>query len=151
VSDKQTRIDDIEAAYAELRSAIQGVPAPKMSEVFLDDWSAKDVVAHTASWDEFAAADLARIRRGHLPCLAAFKESEVNDWNAFLMRPRRMFGLEQVMFESQHWHEAVVDALRGLPEAMFGAGLAGNLCAILAAHLREHAGHIRDWRAKQGI
>lgn len=149
--EKQTTIADIEAAYKELRSAIEGVPPDRMSEVFLDQWSAKDLVAHTASWDEFTVADFQRIARRHVPCLIAFKESEVNDWNAFLMRPRKMFPLEQVLFESSHWHGALIDELNGLPDALFGPGMVANVCVILHSHLREHAGHIRAWREQEGI
>lgn len=151
MSDKQAIIAKIEAAYKDLRSAIQGVAPDRMSEVFFDQWSAKDLVAHAASWDEFTAADFQRIARGHMPCLIAFEEREVNDWNAFFMGPRKMFPLEQVLFESEYWHAAVVDTLDGLPDALFGPGVVANVCGILHGHLREHAGHIRSWRQREGI
>lgn len=151
MSNKQSTIAEIEAAYKELRSAVEGVPPERMTEALLDQWSAKDLVAHTASWDEFTVADFQRIARGHVPCLIAFKESEVNDWNAFLMRPRKMFPLEQVLFESAHWHAAIVDTLKSLSNSLFGPGVVANVCAILHSHLREHAGHIRAWREREGI
>jgi hypothetical protein len=62
-----------------------------------------------------------------------------------------MFPLEQVMFESAHWHEALLSLLKELPDSIFGPGLVGNVCAILYGHLREHAGHIRTWREREGI
>src|SRR5574341_1447033 len=132
-------------------AAVEGVPPERMSDVFYDRWSVKDLVAHTASLDEFTINDLHRIARGHLPCLAAFRESEVDDWNAFFMRPRRLFPLPQVMFESAQWHAAVVDVLNELPDSMFGPGVVGNICAVIYGHLREHAGNIRAWRERQGI
>lgn len=151
MSDKQATLAEIEAAYQEFTSAVDGVPPDRMTDVFYDRWSAKDLVAHTASLDEFTVNDLQRIARGHLPCFAAFKESEVDDWNAFFMRPRRLFPLPQVMFESAHWHAAVVEVLRGLPDSLFGPGVVGNICAVLYGHLREHAGNIREWREREGI
>jgi len=151
MNDKQATIAEIESAYGELRSAVDGVPPDRMTEAFLDEWSAKDLLAHTASWAEFTVNDFQRVARGHMPCLIAFKEAEVNDWNAFLMRPRRMFPLEQVTFESAHWHEALLGLLKELPDSIFGPGLVGNVCAILYGHLREHAGHIRAWREREGI
>jgi hypothetical protein len=87
MSDKQNTIAEIEAAYNDLLSAVDGVMAERMADVFLDRWSAKDILAHTASWAEFTVSDFQRLARGHMPCLVAFKEAEVNDWNAFLMRP----------------------------------------------------------------
>jgi hypothetical protein len=90
-----------------------------MHEVWFGDWSAKDMLAHIASWDEFVALDMHRIGRGHIPCIASFKEGEVDSWNGFLMRPRRLWPLVQVRSEAQHCHEALLEALNTLPEPMF--------------------------------
>ncbi len=151
MSDKARVVSETEAAFGELQSAVEGIPDGRMGEQWFGEWSAKDILAHVASWDDFSAADIARIARGHTPCLAAFKESEVDDWNAFLMRPRKMFPLEQVTFEFEHWHKALLDLLKELPDSIFGPGVLGNVCAIIHAHLREHAGHIRAWREREGI
>lgn len=151
MTDKQATIAEIEAAYEELMLAVEGVPPDRMTDVFYGRWSAKDLVAHTASLDEFTIGDFQRIARGHLPCLAAFKESEVDEWNAFFMRPRRLFPLPQVMFESAHWHAAIIETLKSLPDSMFGPGVVGNVCAVIYGHLREHAGNIREWRERKGI
>ncbi len=151
MTDKQAIIAEIEAAQKELQAVVDGVPPERMADAFLDQWSAKDILAHTASWAEFTVNDLQRLARGHMPCLVAFKEAEVNDWNAFFMRPRTVFPLEQVLFEFDHWHEALLALLRELPEQMFGPGVLNNVCVILHSHLRDHAGNIRAWREREGI
>jgi hypothetical protein len=151
MSDKQATIAEIDAARRELASAVEGVPPDRMSEDLLDEWSAKDLLAHTASWAEFTLSDFQRLARGHMPCLVAFKEAEVDNWNAFLMRPRKMFPLEQVAFEFTHWHDALLSLLRELPDQMFGPGVLANVCVILHSHLREHAGNVREWRKREGI
>ena len=151
MTDKQTTITEIEAASKELLSAVDGVPPDRMTEAFLDQWSAKDILAHTASWAEFTINDAGRLSRGHMPCLVAFKEAEVNDWNAFFMRPRTVFPLEQVLFEFNHWHQSLLVALRDIPDAMFGPGVLNNVCVILYSHLRDHAGNIRAWREREHL
>jgi len=152
LSEKSDILADIRAAYGELQEAVKGLPDDKMAVVWYGEWSAKDVLAHCASWDEFAALDLQRIGRGHMPCLAAFREADVDEWNAFFMRPRRLFPLPQVRFESEHWHRQAVEALSALPEAMFGQGqMVANFAAIMAGHYREHAREIRQWREKEGL
>lgn len=151
MTDKLATIAEIDAAVKELRAAVEGVPPNRMADIFLDEWSAKDILAHTASWAEFTVNDFQRLTRGHIPCLVAFKEAEVNDWNAFLMRPRKMFPLEQVTFEFNHWHSALLDLLRELPDPIFGPGVLANVCVILHSHLRDHAGNIRAWREREGI
>ena len=152
MSDRASAVTDLEAAFRELQQAVDGVPDDKMAAVWFGEWSAKDILAHTASWDEFASLDLQRIGRGHMPCLVAFKEAEVNDWNGFLMRPRRLFPLPQVRFESAHWHERLIDALNALPDAVFAPGnMVSAFLAISTGHYRNHAGNIRDWRRKEGV
>ncbi len=152
MTDKSKALADLQAAYQELQQSASGVPDDKMGAVWSGEWSAKDILAHIASWDEFASLDLQRLGRGHMPCLAAFKEAEVNDWNGFLMRPRRLFPLPQVRFESEHCHRQLVDVLNALPEAVFAPGnMAAAFLAIATAHCRDHAGNIRGWRQKEGL
>jgi len=152
MSDKSSAIAELEAAFRELQQSVDGLPDDKMTTVWFGDWSAKDILAHIASWDEFASLDLQRLGRGHTPCLAAFREADVNDWNGFLMRPRRLFSLAQVRFESGHCHQQLLEVLGRLPETVFAAGnMAAAFLAISVGHYRDHAGNIRGWRQKEGI
>jgi hypothetical protein len=151
VSDKTNAIAAVEGGYAELQAAAKGIPEGRATAAAFGEWSAKDVLAHMASWDEFTSLDMQRIARGHVPCLAAFKEAEVDQWNAFLMRPRRMFPLAQVQFESAHCHRQLLSALEALPEASFAPGVVANVLAVIAGHYRHHAGQIREWRTREGI
>ena len=152
MSDKSSALAELEAAFGELQEAANGVADEKMAAVAFGEWSAKDLVAHCASWDEFAALDLQRIARGHMPCLAAFKEAEVDSWNAFLMRPRRLFPLPQVRFESEHCHRQLLEALQPLPENLFAPGnMVAAFLAIASGHYRQHAGDIRQWRQREGM
>jgi hypothetical protein len=152
MSDKSSAIDDVKSGHAELLKAIEGLPDDKMGVVWYGEWSTKDVLAHIASWDEFATLDLRRIGRGHIPCLAAFKEAEVDEWNGFFMRPRKLFALPQVRFEGEHWHDELLDTLDALPDPMFSQGqMVANFVAIAGAHYRDHAGRITEWRQKEGV
>lgn len=152
MSEKAAALGNLRSAYRELQEAVAGIPAERMTEVWSGEWSAKDILAHAASWDEILAEDLRRIARGHMPVLASFREADVNAWNAFLMRPRRSFGLDQVRFESQHWHEEAMASFEALPDALFAPGnMAAAFAAIQAGHYLDHARAIRGWREKEGI
>lgn len=149
---KEAALDSLRSAYRDLQQAVEGIPDDKMTAVWSGEWSVKDILAHTASWDEILAEDLRRIARGHMPVLASFREADVNAWNAFLMRPRRSFGLDQVRFESQHWHQQAIASFEALPDALFAPGnMAAAFAAIQAAHYLDHAGQIRQWRQKEAI
>lgn len=143
---------DLAAAHADFRETVRAIPGEKLTEVMHGEWSAKDLAAHVSSWDELASLDLRRIGRGHIPTLAAFREAEVNEWNGFLMRGRKLFPPPQVFHELEECYEMLVEALETVPEAMFQeGGIVTNLLAISVHHYGDHAGHIREWREREGI
>jgi hypothetical protein len=146
MSDKTNAISLLKGAYKELALATHDIPDERMLERVAGEWSAKDILAHLASWDEFAAADLRRVARGHIPCLAAYPAHEVDAFNEFMMKPRRTWPLVQVRFESEHWHEELMNAFNILPESMFAPGQ--PVAAFASSHLRhyqEHTAAIRAW------
>jgi hypothetical protein len=143
---------DLAAAHIDFKETARAIPAEKLTEVMHGEWSAKDLVAHVASWDEVASLDLRRIGRGHVPTLAAFREADVDEWNAFLMRGRRLFPPPQVFHELEECYDMLVEALETVPEAMFQeGGIVTNLLAITIHHYGDHGGHIREWREREGI
>ena len=142
---KADAIGRIQASFKELQLVVRDLPDENMTEGWFDDWSTKDLLAHLASWDEFAAEDLRRIGRGHVPCLAAANPAEIDEWNKFFMKPRRAWPLVQVRFESKHSHDDLVESLNALPESMFAqAHMVVAYCGIAADHYLEHTKHIRE-------
>ncbi len=134
----------VRGAFKELDSVVRDLSDETMADVWFGEWSTKDLLVHMASWDEFATADLHRVERGHIPCLAAFNPNEINQWNEFFMKPRRSWPLVQVRFESHHSHEQLIDVLGALPETMFAQGLVPAYCQIAAEHYREHGKNIAE-------
>jgi len=116
------------------------------------DWSVKDIMGHIASWDEFTVSDLRRISRGRLPCLAAFREAEVDSWNAFLIRPRKLFPLPQIRAEFEEARAEMVAALNELPAGLLAQGqMVRNIFAIMTNHEKDHARQVREWRQAEGL
>lgn len=144
MSGKVDAMGRVRAAFKELQLAVRDLSDEKMTEVWFDDWSTKDLLAHLSSWDEFATEDLRRVGRGHVPCLAALNPAEINEWNKFFMKPRRIWPTVQVRFESQHWHDALIQSLNALPESTFAEGhMVAAYCAIAADHYEEHTKHLK--------
>jgi hypothetical protein len=95
-------------------------------------------MGHIAAWDEFTVADLKRIGRGRLPCLAAFREGEVDSWNAFLIRPRKLFPLPQIRAEFDEARAEMLAAINDLPEGLLAEGqMARTIFLIMANHERK--------------
>jgi hypothetical protein len=149
VNEKADAIAHVRGSYKELELIVRDLPEDRMMDAWYGDWSTKDLLAHLASWDEYATADLQRVQRGHIPCLASFNPNEINQWNEFFMKPRRSWPLVQVRFESHHSHEGLIDVLNALPETMFGQGLVPAYCRIASEHYREHGGNIAEHHHQQ--
>ena len=152
MSDKDDVLSMLHESRKELASAIEGLPDDKLTAPLGDNWCAKDVMGHIASWDEFTVNDLRRIARGRLPCLAAFREPDVDSWNAFLMRPRRLFPVAQIRAEFEEARAEMVTALKDLPEGLLAQGqMVRNIFSIMSNHEKDHARQVREWRQAEGI
>ncbi len=148
---KSKAVADLAAAHLDFKETVRGIPDDKLPSPVLGEWSAKDVIAHVSSWDELASLDLRRIGRGHVPTVAAFREADVDEWNAFLMRGRKLFPPAQVYHELEQCYDMLAEALETVPEAMFQqGGMVTNFLAITVHHYQDHAGHIREWREREG-
>jgi len=149
---KAKALADLAAAHVAFKEVVRGIPEDRLSVPMHGEWSAKDIVAHVSSWNEMSALDMRRLARGHVPCIAAFREADVNEWNAFLMRPRKLFPAAQVLSELEGCYDALAEALGTVPQAMFEPGhMVGNILLIVGGHHREHARHIREWREGEGV
>ncbi len=149
---KAKALADLAAAHVHFKEVVRDIPGDKLTAVMHGEWTAKDVVAHVASWDEVAALDLRRMGRGHVPTLAAFREVDVDEWNGFLMRGRKLFPPPQVYHELEECYDMLVEALETVPEAMFQQGsMVTNFLAIAIHHYGDHGGHIREWREREEI
>ncbi len=152
MGDRDELLSILRESRGELIGAIQGLPDDKMTAIVAGDWSAKDTMGHIAAWDEFTVADLKRIARGRLPCLAAFRETEVDSWNAFLIRPRKLFPLPQIRAEFEEARAEMMAAIGDLPEALLAEGqMARTIFLIMANHEKDHARQVREWREREAI
>ncbi len=149
MSDKSEAISALEAARRQTLEAIDGIPEDKMTAPAFGDWSVKDVLCHLTSWEQFAAPDMQRVGRGHIPQLATFRVEDVDEWNAHMMRSRNLFPLPQVIFELEDSRRQLIDALNALPENLFAAGQMARMLIDGLVHGEQgHAADIRAWRQK---
>ena len=152
MSDKSNAIAALEAARKQTLETISGIPDEKMAVAAFGSWSVKDVLCHFASWEQFATADLGRVRKGHIPQLATFHLDDVDDWNAWLMRSRNLFPLSQVKAELEESRAQFRAALDDLPDNLFAPGqVVRRLLDALTMGELHHAEEIRGWRQQQGV
>jgi len=154
-SDKKELVSELEQARDELRTSYQGLSDEPMTRPGVaGDWSVKDVLSHVTSWEEFALPDLARLARGDVATLASVDlySASFDDANMIFMALRRHLPLDQVLRELDATRADFMAAVGRLPESALADGQFGRLLVrITAEHDAEHAGHILQWRKKEGL
>ena len=154
-SDREDLLEQMEKARSELHASYQGLPDEQMTRLgAVGEWSVKDVLSHVASWDEVLLPDLARIARGETPALASvdLESASFDAANAAIMSQRRDLPLAQVLRELDTDRADVTSAVGRLPDSALAEGQFGRLLIqITAAHDREHAAGIFEWRRRAGL
>ena len=152
-SDRDQLVSELEEARKELRASYQGLSDEEMTRpAVAGDWSAKDVLSHVTSWEEFALPDLARLARGDVATLASVDlySASFDQANMIFMALRRHLPLDQVFRELDATHADFMAAAGRLPDSALAEGQFGPLLLrITAEHDKEHAGHILQWRKKE--
>lgn len=154
-SDREQLVAYLERARKELRASFRGLSDEQMIRPGVaGEWSAKDVLSHVTSWEEQALPDLARLARGDTAVLASVDLYATNydPFNAMIMSLRRNLHLDQVLRELDISRADFMAAVARLPDSVLVEGQFGHLLLkITAEHDEEHAGHIKEWRKKEGL
>jgi hypothetical protein len=143
-----TLLDD---ARRELMTSIGGLAEDQTEAPLADGWSARDILAHVAMWEETALPDMRRAARGDRTALGNWNQSFTEQWNRIHSALRKSFPLRQVLAELAESRRGTVDFLGSLDVERLASGFIADTCAIHAKHDREHAEQIRNWRQQQGV
>jgi len=146
---KQELLTDAEAAYTELREAVDSVPDARMTEAWLGSWGAREILIHISGWHREMIPALQRIGRGEPPYPDGVSYDDFDAWNARFVDAKRGVKVADVRAELEASHRDFVAAAAGLTDEHLAAGAARELFSgVGAAHYREHAGQIREWRGR---
>jgi hypothetical protein len=139
---------ETEAAYAELREALEGVPEARMTDTWLGTWGVREILIHVSGWHREMIPALARLARGEAP----YPDGTYDDfdaWNARFVDARRGVKVADVLAELAASHRDFVAAAAALADEHLAPG--GRARSLVEGsggeHYREHAAQIRQWRA----
>ena len=136
-------IEQVEASWAELQSAIDGIDQTKMSEPGVTGaWSVKDLLGHVAYWEGRAIAIVERRLNGEPDPTGGTDFETVNQQ---VHAERADWTLAQMLDEFHGTHERFMAALRQYPQ-IDPDDIEGNTFE----HYDEHAAEIRAWRERVG-
>jgi uncharacterized damage-inducible protein DinB len=147
--DREALLHHYRTMRAELLAAVDGLSDESMSEPSLDGWSVKDHLGHLALWDEMRAREFERISAGHDSACKMNGEQDAA-YTAMGYDLRRGLSLAQVRWEFETSRQKLLDAIaaattRGLDGSLYGEA------PVRSTHEAQHAGWIKEWRAKKGM
>ena len=151
-----TKVDllrEMEAGFAGLLDAVDGLTEEQMRQVWYGDWSVHDIMAHVAGWHREEIAMLERMARGERPVPESADYTDDDAWNARFAAKWRAASASEVLAELRASEEAYLAAASRLPEERFEEGRTAQRLVQQACteHYREHADEIREWREREGI
>jgi hypothetical protein len=146
---KQDLIQTTEQEYARLRAAVDGLGEAQMSEAWLGTWGVREIMAHIAGWHREMLPALERLARHEAP-YADGTYDDFDAWNARFVAARTSATTGEILREADTSHRDLVKAVAGLPEAALAEGQTarGLVDGVGAAHYREHAAQIEQWRGR---
>ena len=146
MSDKTRLLQEADAAFGELRQAIDGLSEAQMSRVWLGTWSVREILIHVSGWHEEMIPGLERVGRGEPPYPAGTYD-DFDAWNARFVERKAGVKVTDVVTQLEASHRAFARAAAAVPEQHFGTARE-LLDGGGTGHYREHATQIREWRQK---
>jgi hypothetical protein len=149
VQARQDIIQTTEHEYAKLRAAVQGLDEARMSEVWLGTWGVREIIAHIAGWHREMMPALERLARGEPPYADGIYD-DFDHWNARFVDARKDVATGDLLREVDLSHRDFVRAVGRLSDEALATGqpARGLVDGIGAAHYREHAAQIVEWRSR---
>ena len=134
-----------EEAFTELRHAVDGLTEEQMNRVWLGTWGVREILVHISGWHEAVIQALGNIARDEAPYPPGTYD-DFDAWNARFVEWKA--GVKAAELDASH--RRFVGAAAALAERHFAPGGAARdlFDGAGAAHYREHAAQIREWRQR---
>ena len=144
---KQELLQQAEQEYDGLKAAIKGLDDAQMSQVWLGSWGVREIVGHATGWHHEMIPALERLGRGEAPYPDGAYD-DFDSWNARFVEARKGSAAADILSELEASHRELLGAASRLPDEHFGEGKPASALVdgVAAAHYREHAEQIRQWR-----
>jgi hypothetical protein len=149
MSDKTALLREENEAFADLHRAIDGLSEEQMGRVWLGTWGVREILVHISGWHHELGPALERLSRGEKPYEPGAYD-DFDAWNARFVEEKVGVKTAEVLAGLDAARETFVKAAASVPERYFAAGGAARepFEGAGAAHYREHAAQIREWRER---
>ncbi len=142
-------IERLNQARSQLDELLPSLPSTKF---IYPDWTIKEYLDHLSGWDEAVVQALQAHATGEPVLQTATKG--INFYNARMVSARKIKDLRASLQEYHSLRQAVIQALKDLPEEKFNLpltfpwgeiGTVAYLIEIFVEHDEHHASHLAEW------
>ncbi len=146
--EKATLLREAETELQALKRSIAGLDEPRMREVWLGTWSARDIVAHISGWHREMIPVLQRLARGERPIPEGVSYDDVDAWNAKFADAKKGAATGDLLKELDASHTAFMQAAAAVPDERYVPGKTAYKVVDFNSrhHYQEHRGQIEEWR-----
>lgn len=144
-------VAEADAGRGEVSAALEDADSTLLTAPgLIGDWSARELVAHLAHWDDWASTCLDAAVQGRLADLAS-DTWDVDAQNAAVAREVASMPMAAVRDREAEAYAGFMDRLTALDASLLSvpAPWGGTLETIVREngpeHYAEHAGHLRAW------
>jgi hypothetical protein len=142
----QMKKDEIISGLVEVRAKIldaaASLPPGAQDEIFLGEWSLKDVLAHLAGWDYTNLEAVKEILAGQRPSFWEHHDRDWRSYNARLVEQYKREDFDELVASVKESHQKLIGFLQSLPaeEYVKKAGIV----SLLGAETKDEEEHHRQ-------
>lgn len=156
MNNKDEIIHSLSEARQKILQVAAAVPPERRDEVFLGEWSVRDLLAHLEGWDYANADAVFDIRSGQNPRLFKHWNPDWTQFNARLVRQYKLEDWDEFIATLDESHAALMRLLNSVPpeeyQKDFGARNSRGRIVTIAVHLQaeiedenEHYQQLEEW------
>jgi hypothetical protein len=150
---KEELLRNLDYEYKTFLDTVDGLDEAHLIEVWLGEWSVREIAAHLSGWHREIGAGLERMARGERPFPEGTTFNDVDDWNEKFASAARAMMASDMLRELEKSHAYFVHAASLISDDRYQPGKTayGIVDGAGIHHYREHAEQIRAWRSSRGI
>ena len=149
-AEKDRLIAGLVSARGKILDSVAVLPPEAQDEVFLGDWSVKDLLAHLIGWDHTNRTAVKEIQAGQKPSFWAHYDRDWQSYNAKLVAEYKQDDLSELTASVEDSHRALIDYLQTVPAGEYlKKKPIGSLLRAEASDEEDHHRQIQEFAASR--
>jgi len=145
-AERDRLIAGLVSARAKILDSISSLPAQARDEIFLGEWSVRELLAHLIGWDHTNRTAVKEILAGQKPSFWAHYDRDWRSYNAQLVAEYKREDFSELVTAVQQSHRELIDYLQTVPaDEYLKKKPIGSLLRAEASDEEEHHRQIQEF------